>query len=227
MAYVRAAAPVRSRGRAPRAALGFFGVDDALEAAAAAKTAKSLLSTASSFFHGGASVDAMRQRRADFFGQAADVGSVTAARYLIGGTQNTASHEIPDYQSWINRLLGESPDQPGYQAMVTAQTIGQKWAAGIPDPGGTQSMIDDVNKDLAAIGAATEAAPAGWGTSSAPPAFTPTNTFTTTSPRPTTSGGTGRAQSLPAMTSTAPFNYTPYLIGIGGGLLALGLMRNR
>jgi len=187
-------------------------------AVAAAQTAKSLLSSVSHLFGGGASVDAMRQRRADFFGQAADVGSITAARYLIGGTLNTASHEIPDYQRWIDRLLAESPDQPGYQAMVTARVAGQKWAAGIPDPAGTQSMINDVNQDLVTIGQAAEAVPVGWGTSSSSPIPTGTGF------PPAGGGATGRPQQLPTMQSTAPYNYAPWLIG---GAIGLGVLLMR
>jgi hypothetical protein len=194
-------------------ALGFFGVDDVAEASAVVSGASKLISSVSNMFGGGAKTDAERQQRANFFRDAAKLGSVTAARYLLGGMQNTASHEVPYYQAAINDLKSTAT---GQAALNQASIQGPLWAAGIPDPGGTQSMVNNVKLDLQAL---SVSAPAGTMTP-APSQFNPTPSI----PYPTST--IGGAHPLPAMTTTAPFNYTPWLIG-GGALVAAMLLRKQ
>jgi hypothetical protein len=204
-------APTRKRNGD---ALGFFVIDDALEIAAAAKGAQSIASSVSNLFHSGATTDAQRLQRANFFRDSAKLGSITAARYLFGGLQNTASHEIPYYQAAIQDV---GRDELGAAALEGAALQGAKWAAGVPDPGGTQQMIDDVKRDLAALEQQAPVAPTSFGGRA-----TTTTAGSGAIPRPST---TTRAQGLPAMQITAPFNYTPWLIG--GGALVVGAVLMR
>lgn len=75
------------------------------------------------FFHGGAATDATRQARADWFGTNAIQGrSVMAARILIGGTQNTASHESPMYDAEIAKVAAQQPN-----VMNAAYAAGPYW----------------------------------------------------------------------------------------------------
>lgn len=179
---------------------------------AAVKSIQSIISDASSFLGKTGLTDAQRQARADFFGHSAANGSVTSARYLIGGTQNTASHESPMYQQWINSLEQGTFGDLGATVMAEAEAQGAKWLAGVPDPGGTQQMYNDVLADLRAIGAPTTAAPAAPGSTAKPPAV---NTD------PTTPGG---VRTLPLTTVSAGYNWTPaILLGtvvVGGFALA-------
>lgn len=168
--------------------------------------------TITNVFDPGKTRDEQRQARADFFQQAAIAGSVTAMRYILGGLQNTASHEIPMYQAAASAVQSARPDV--YQE---ATLQGAKWAAGIPDPGGTQSMINDVKTDLLALAVA-------------PPATPPTNP-NGSSPSSPGSGGSSTGTThppvnLPGMHTTAPYNYTPVLL-VGGVVAAALLLRKR
>lgn len=179
------------------AALGFFGIDDILVASTAIKGFSAIASNASNIFNPGKSRDEQRLARANYFRDSAIAGSVTAARYVLGGEQNTGGNEIPYYQQAWSMIAAQRPDVAN-----EAESQGAKWAAGIPDPGGTQSMVNDVKADLAALGQAA-----------------PTN-----APTAPTAPTTQRAALLPPMQSTAPYNWTPWFIAGGLGLAAVALL---
>jgi len=74
---------------------------------------------------GGAKRDADRQARADAFGNAALHGSIIAARYVLGGITNTASHESPMYSAWKSKLEALVPE-----LMQQAEAAGPLWDVG-------------------------------------------------------------------------------------------------
>lgn len=199
-----------------RPALGFFGVDDIAAASAVASGAGKVISSVTNLFDPGKSRDQQREARANFFRDAALLGSITAARYLIGGTQNTGGNERPYYQAAISKLQGTPI---GQQAYSQAQIQGALWAAGIPDPQGTQSMVDNVKRDLQQLQQA--APPAPTNTPNLPTMGVPSTSYPSPSPSVLTSG----AHPLPGMTTTAPFNYTPWLIGGGAALFAMAMRK--
>lgn len=188
-----------------RSRLGFFLIDDLLEAASAVKGVGSLVSNASGMFDSGKSTDQKRLARANFFRDSALAGSVTAGRYLLGGLANVAGNEKPYYTAAWAQLVGD-PTGLGEQVSQEATAQGALWntsdVAGDPSK---SAMIADVQTDLKAIGKQVAA---------------PTTTVTTTGTSTTTS-----AVPLQAMHSTAPFNWTPIVIGGGLGLAALVLSR--
>jgi hypothetical protein len=184
-------------------ALGIFLVDDILAVGAAVKGISAIASSAGAIFDSGKSSDEQRQARAAFFRDSGIAGSVTAARYVLGGLQNTASHEIPYYQAAWSAIAAARPD-----VAAEAEAQGLKWASSVPDPGGTQQMVNDVKQDLAALGQPAPSTPA--------PSM-PTSTTTPTTTRP--------VQYLPAVKTTAPFNWTPLIWGIGGTVAAIALAK--
>lgn len=92
---------------------------------------------------GGASRDKQRQAEADGYGKSALAGSVTAARYVLGGQANTASHEKPMYDAWVNTLSLQAP-----AILAQARALGQLWA-GSPvsvGDGGVSVIQTDLQK---------------------------------------------------------------------------------
>lgn len=74
---------------------------------------------------GSGSADQQRQARVNYFLGLAESGNVAAAQVLLGGTQNTASHERPMYNTAITQLQ----DTPvGSQVLAQAQQAGPFWS---------------------------------------------------------------------------------------------------
>src|SRR5678815_719357 len=138
----------------------------------------------STLFNGGATRDAQRQARCDWFTQAALAGSVTAARILIGGTIKTASNESPMYTKAIGIVQQTAPD-----IMSAAQSQGAYWIDG--DDATSSQMRAAVTRELNALGALSPPAPATQ-VNAAPAGYT-----------------FPKAQMLPAVQTEAGYNWTP------------------
>jgi hypothetical protein len=90
--------------------------------------------------------DAVRQARESWFEQGARQNSPTAARIMVGGTQNTASHEIPMYQDGIKRLLAD----PRSAANMTAALNNPYWDSS--DDASSSKMRALVESELQQLG---------------------------------------------------------------------------
>lgn len=153
-----------------------------------------------SHLFGGNATDAARLKRVNWTGDMARQRSMTASRIIVAGPFNTSGNE---HQMWTAMLPAIPAD---LLAAVRAENPNGWWPVGQADfftdvNGATHTQI--VNEARAAGGT-------GFSTVS-----------TTATP---TSGST-----LPGMTTTAPFNYTPWLIGGAAvvGVLALSSRRRR
>lgn len=143
----------------------------------------------------GGNKDASRQAREQVFEQAARQGSVVAARVLIGGTQNTASHEIPMYRDGINKMLADPRTAPTMQA---AQSQGAYWDSS--DNETSDKMRAAVENELIALGRVVPSA-GGASTSSTP--------------------ATGTTATLAPVVARAGFNWVPWALGGTGVVAAL------
>jgi hypothetical protein len=209
---VPARRPTRVTGRAVHRGVQPLGF---IAAASAAVSAASLLekgvsgiwSGLENIFDPGAHTDAVRLARANFFRDAAEAGSVTAGRYILGGLQNVAGNEKPYYTAAQAAVLASA--EPGPTVMQEAALQGAKWnrndVAGDPNK---SAMITDVQTDLRTIAASVPS-----------PVSAPTSTGTTLTTAGTSSV-TG-VHTLPGMTTTAPFNWAPYAISGGIALAAV------
>lgn len=183
----------------------------AAQFAAVASTAQKIINSIESIFDPGAARDAQRLARANYFRDAADLGSVTAARYILGGLVNTSGNERPYYTAAENTVQTTRPD-----VMTAAIADGALWAVGIPDPGGTQSMVNAVKADLVALQEPALAFPIN-ATGAGPATSAPPATTTTAHPPVV----------LPGMTTTAGYNYLPWIFGGAIVVLAVILKRER
>jgi hypothetical protein len=150
------------------------------------------ISVLNSLFSG--NQDAARLAREQWFEQAAKQRSPTAARVMIGGTTNTASHEIPFYQAGIQRLLADPSSAPTMQA---ALAVGGYWDS--TDNATSDKMRALIENELEQLATTIPTTPSG--------------------PVPGAAGG--RAQQLPPVVTRAPFNWTPYLLAGAAGVVAL------
>ena len=144
--------------------------------------------------------DATRLAREQWFEQGAKQGSVIAARILIGGTQNTGGNEIPYYQAGINRLLADPRSAPTMRAALNA---GAFWDS--TDDAVSSKMRAAVENELLQL-ASSSPMPAGSGGTITGP----------TSP--------SSPHMLPPMTTTAPYNWWPWIIGGAGVVVAVALL---
>lgn len=94
---------------------------------------------------GGAGRDAQRKARADWFTAQAIAGSVTAARVVLGGLANTASHEQPFYQAGVTTITAQNP-----AVMNLALSAGPYWDT--TDNDSSDKMRALVNNELATLG---------------------------------------------------------------------------
>jgi len=139
---------------------------------------------------GGAGEDAARQARVDWFTQAARQGSVIAARMIIAGPANVGGNEKPMWQKAITAIAGTP-------ALAQASQLGPSWDSG--DDRWSSRTRARVETELEGMG--QSGAVASSGSSGAYQA-------------PSTVGvGSGIVRSIQGMTTTAPFNYTPWLLG--------------
>jgi hypothetical protein len=174
---------------------------------AAIPVAISALSTIEkSLFGAGASRDQIRDARAQFFTQAALLGSLTAARILVAGLTKTGgvTKEIERYQTGIQKVQSSGPD--GAALMDQARAAGGFWIDG--DNETSDQMRAAVTRELQNMDIDATTVPSGGGGLSFP-------------------GGTPTG--LPAVRTTAPFNWTPYLLlgGVAAVLFVTSSTRKR
>lgn len=133
--------------------LGLLGVaaGTAVAGPAGGATAGALPGILSNLF-GGAGRDAQRKARADWFTAQGVQGSVTAARVVLGGLANTASHEQPFYQEGVKTITAEAPG-----VMNLALAAGPYWDT--TDNDSSDHMRALVNNELATLGLTATAAP--------------------------------------------------------------------
>lgn len=144
----------------------------------------------------GGNQDAVRQAREQVFEQGAKQGSITAGRIMIGGTLNTASHESPMYQAGIQRL---QQDPVGAKVMAAAALAGPYWDT--TDNASSDKMRALIENELLQL----KNAPSSSSTSPASTLFqAPAST-----PTPVRIAG---------MTTTAPYNWAPWIIAGALGL---------
>lgn len=150
---------------------------------------------------GNGSVDKQRADRANWFGNAAVQGSPLAARLVLDAQSQVSANEWQhQWQLWVTQIPQAVRD--------AAAALPMAWPVG----GGDFNMTAQKNAVLAQLNALHTAAPASSSSSSLtmpssgylPPSM---------SPRPTM---------LPGMVTTAPFNWTPLLLG--SGILAAALL---
>jgi hypothetical protein len=144
----------------------------------------------------GGNQDAARQAREQVFEQAARQGSPTAARIMIGGTQNTASHEIPYYQDGIKRLLADPRSAP---TMQQGFALGPYWDS--TDNATSDKMRALVENELEQLA------------TTVPTTSTGGNVPSSSSP-----------QQLPPVRTVAPFNWTPLLLAGAAGVGAFVIL---
>jgi hypothetical protein len=120
----------------------------------------------------GSNQDAVRLAREQWFEQAARQGSPTAARIMIGGTLNTASHEIPFYRDGISRLLADPRTAP---VMINAQRVGSYWDS--TDDASSSKMRALVENELNRLGSVVPSSSAP-SSSSSPSTLSLTGTYT-------------------------------------------------
>lgn len=149
----------------------------------------------STLFSGGATRDAQRQARCDWFTQAALAGSVTAGRILLAGVTKTASNESPMYTKAIALVSSQAPD-----ILQEAKNAGPFWIDG--DDATSSQMRAAVTRELNSLGALAPPTPSRQ-TAASPAGYT-----------------FPKAQMLPAVNTTAGYNWTPIILGAG----ALGLL---
>jgi hypothetical protein len=125
----------------------------------------------------GGNQDAVRQARETWFEQAARQGSPTAARIMVGGTQNTASHEIPMYQDGIKRLLADPRTAPN----MTAALNNPYWDAS--DDASSSHMRALVESELQQLGTVVNPSQIPTSTPTSTPTLNVQGVYT-----PTTSG---------------------------------------
>jgi hypothetical protein len=151
-------------------------------------------------FGSGAARDAVRDARAQWFTQAALLGSLLSARILIAGLTKTGgvTKEIERYQNGIAQVRASGPD--GADLIARAQQAGGYWIDG--DNETSDQMRAAVTRELQAMdvdpGTVPTASTSYSGGSMMPPA-------------------TG----LPAVQTRAAFNWTPYLLVGGAAALLL------
>jgi hypothetical protein len=224
MGYVRTSPALRAPMRARRPALGAISATDALigiganallpgsgpVVVASASVLRNLL--------GGAGRDAQRRARRDWFEAAAKQGSVVAARVLLGGITETAGNESPMYEEAVRRLTGTP-------VMDEAMRQGPWWMRG--DDDSSSGMRARIEAEIRAMGGTVPNQPVGSGGNTSNAGAQVVNTMspdrgTTMLPTP---NGT-RPQMLPGMTTTAAYNYMPWIIG-GGVVLAAVMLSGR
>lgn len=157
------------------------------------------LGVLNNLFSGGAR-DEKRKAREEWFEQAARQGSPLAGRVMIGGTQNTGGNEIPYYRDGINRLLADPRTAP---TMAAAQAAGAYWDS--TDNETSDKMRAAVENELRAIAQVVDV-----GSSIAP------SSSSSSGP-----SGSSNATMLPAMRTTAAFNWWPWALGAAGLGLAV------
>lgn len=101
-----------------------------------------------SAFGAGGDRDRAREERAQFFTQAAQRGSVLAARYILGGKKDVASNE----QKYYDAAIAATPPD----ILAKAQAAGSLWngADVATAPLDSQQMVRDVRADLLSLQAA-------------------------------------------------------------------------
>ncbi len=137
----------------------------------------------------GGNRDAVRLAREQWFEQGARQGSIIANQILIGGTVNTASNERGYYSDGIKRILGDPRTAP---FQLEAQRLGAYWDT--TDNDSSDKMRALVENEL----------------SENAQVATPSNSTVTSS------SSSSNTQTLPAMTTKAPFNYWPWVLGAAG-----------
>jgi hypothetical protein len=162
---------------------------------------------------GSSSDDKDRADRLNFIANAVLAGSVLAARAILGGLTPNGVGAASERNAWTQEyhtLLNDAP-----AVMAAAQAAGAYWHYG-SDAGKnplSPQLRQEITADLRARGIQY---PSGG-------QYIATRIGSTGSTTSSSSGGvTGAtgATTLPGMTTTAAFNWTPYLIG-GAGLIGL------
>jgi hypothetical protein len=164
-----------------------------------------LMTTEKLLFGAGAARDQVRDARAQWFTQAALLGSITAARILVAGLTKTGgvTKEIERYQRGIAQVRASGPD--GAALIDRAQQLGGFWIDG--DNETSDQMRAAVTRELQSM--------------DIDPGTVPNSTaYSSGSTMP---GGT--VQGLPAVRTTAPFNWTP--VFIVGGAVAVALLASQ
>jgi len=159
-----------------------------------------LMTTEKLLFGAGAARDQVRDARAQWFTQAALLGSPLAARILIAGLTKTGgvTKEIERYQNGIATVRASGPD--GASLITRAQQAGGFWIDG--DNETSDQMRAAVNRELQSMDVDPGTVP---------------NMVTNYAGGSTMPSVTG----LPAVQTTAPFNWMPYLLV--GGAVAVAL----
>lgn len=149
------------------------------------------ISALASSLTGNGTVDKQRADRANWFGTAAVNGSPLAARLVLDAQSQVSANEWQhQWQPWVSQIPQSVRD--------AAAVLPMAWPVG----GGDFNMTAQKQAVLNELNALHAAAPSSSSSSSTtPPAsgYVPSRTTTT----------------LPAMTTTAPFNWTPVLFGVG------------
>lgn len=184
--------------------LGF----DPATAYAVVKTGSRLVSS----IFGGGSEDARRQARANYMADAASRGSVLAARIVLAAPDNVGSNEA---RQWIG-VRSRIPED----VLSRARAQGPFWPTGAPFE--MPDQVAAIERELSAIG--QPSSPIVGGAAPFTPPTGPTLFPDAGGTFPTAPSWPAGAQSLPPMTTTAPYNYTPLLIGAGVGVALLALM---
>lgn len=182
---------------------GALGFVDPATAYAAYKTGSSIVHTVEGFF---GNDDAKRQQRIDWFVDNANRNSVIAANVIVAAPDNVGGNEAKQWRTALGKV----------SAAVLARTApGGYWPSSDPDWNMTATRQLVLNEL------------AGNGSMISTPTLVPSSpTPSASSPFTPVSATTG--QMLPAMRTTAPFNYMPVIAGVvGGGLLLMALNGNR
>jgi hypothetical protein len=191
--------------------------------------AQTLVHNASSMF-GNSDADRDRADRLLFVSNAVLAGSVLAGQFILGGlTPNGvgAASERAAWQAEYQQLLNDAG-----QTMALAQAAGPQWHYGT-DTGShplSPLMRQQISADLKAHGIQYPTIKQGTTLYMASPLGTTpvvsaTAIATATAPTGTTPVTTPTGYTIPGMTTTAPFNFMPWLVG--GGVLAAALLLNR
>lgn len=146
---------------------------------------------------GNGSTDAQRQARVNWMLNAAQQGSKLAAAIIIAGPQNVASHETAMWQQALSQI------PQSVLSAAYAQYPSGYWPTGAPFDMPTQRA--QIVQELAALGVPTSGVVS-------PTTGTPTGAPVTI-PRPVTT--------LPVVTSTAAYNWVPYVALAALGVLVL------
>jgi hypothetical protein len=128
----------------------------------------SALSSIETNWFGGASRDAARQLRVDWFKTAAKLGSVIACRVIIAAPDNVASNEDPMWQAALADV-----QQARQDVYISARSQGGYWVTGDNDT--SDKMRAAVNAELQQLGVGTLGS-IGSVNGSLPSALNPINT---------------------------------------------------